>query len=700
MKKQILIITTVNIFLLLVLSISVYATSVTTCQTISSSDTYILQNNIISNGTCINITGNNVIFNGNGYNITSVASVGIDLNGGNITINNTSINSYGSGIRSINSSNDIIINNVLNSSASRGVYFNSSLDDYFSNNIIQFQNTSYNIQTVITKTNLIHGFLYADGYVFASTVFGATHIPKDSFIKLNPDNLSDFKVVNVSSQFITNIAEITYDSVGDEIYGVSGTGNVFQINPITFNSITEVVNRFTDSPSVLLNSITNDGTFLYTITYAPVNSTISKYRISDFSLNATVNLTGLSLGHNIKYDNVTGYLYATGNTNPAWIAKINTTDLSYINISMPAFNKITDDMAMTNDYLWVGSEGGGNELARVNKSDLTYSYINITEGGSYGVMYDGIYIWNLNSVAGNNLITRIDPNTLQAVDFPLITSAVPNEIVSNGTYLFYTTWNNTAGTYISPTVSRIAYPSMPLSSKIYQCDLNNNLIWTSSLNNDGYATSNPSTNSIGFNNLFLNSANSILKNQNILSYNISSNNVTIQNSNGAVNFNNINGTGTDLFGDSNSDVQISNNFAYVNSSQTGLNQSANVVFYNISFTPTIILRDGVVCPSGICSSIINLGGKSYGFSVSGWSNSIRLDAGSPSLPISSCSDFTKTMTYLIPGFLALAVLIAGGVVFALGFQKNDLKIMLVSFIIILLGITFVAVVANLAILTC
>src|SRR5439155_1091331 len=70
-----------------------------------------------------------------------------------------------------------------------------------------------------------------------------------------------------------------------------------------------------------------------------------------------------------------------------------------------------------------------------------------------------------------------------------------------------------------------------------------------------------------------------------------------------------------------SDIQIAHNFVFVNSTQTGLNQSADVTFYGLGTgTNRTIYRDGIVCPGGICSPVGDLNGDTAQFQVTGWSN--------------------------------------------------------------------------------
>jgi uncharacterized protein (TIGR03790 family) len=77
---------------------------------------------------------------------------------------------------------------------------------------------------------------------------------------------------------------------------------------------------------------------------------------------------------------------------------------------------------------------------------------------------------------------------------------------------------------------------------------------------------------------------------------------------------NINVSGLDL----NSLVNISRNYAYVNSSAApGINRSANITIYNISYLYPAVYRDGIPCPPDICNIIEYLDGN-LTFSVPGF----------------------------------------------------------------------------------
>jgi hypothetical protein len=78
------------------------------------------------------------------------------------------------------------------------------------------------------------------------------------------------------------------------------------------------------------------------------------------------------------------------------------------------------------------------------------------------------------------------------------------------------------------------------------------------------------------------------------------------------------GSGNNLSGD----VKLGENFVEVNSSNIGLNRSANVTFFGLStswINPEIRM-DGVACPSSICRALTSLTAGTVVFNVSHWTS--------------------------------------------------------------------------------
>jgi hypothetical protein len=92
----------------------------------------------------------------------------------------------------------------------------------------------------------------------------------------------------------------------------------------------------------------------------------------------------------------------------------------------------------------------------------------------------------------------------------------------------------------------------------------------------------------------------------------------------------MNGTGANLIGNLSSDIRIGNNSVYVNSSQTGLNKSANITLYTSDYSgqyPLLLrklLRDGMECVgdgvSGSCANLTPMSALTFSFNVSDFGN--------------------------------------------------------------------------------
>lgn len=84
-----------------------------------------------------------------------------------------------------------------------------------------------------------------------------------------------------------------------------------------------------------------------------------------------------------------------------------------------------------------------------------------------------------------------------------------------------------------------------------------------------------------------------------------------------INFPNVTQNGTNL----SADVIMRHNYTFVNSSNAvGLNRSANITFFNLQLNNPRILRDGVACPSAICTkTTYNSSNGTLIFNVTGFS---------------------------------------------------------------------------------
>jgi len=86
----------------------------------------------------------------------------------------------------------------------------------------------------------------------------------------------------------------------------------------------------------------------------------------------------------------------------------------------------------------------------------------------------------------------------------------------------------------------------------------------------------------------------------------------------------VNGSGGNL----SSEVQIDNNFVYVNGSNKGLNRTAEITLFGLptNMNEPVILKDGLVCSSPNCVNLTSLNAGTVIFNVTGFSNYTIFDS--------------------------------------------------------------------------
>ncbi|MCL5410438.1 MAG: hypothetical protein M1324_01135 [Patescibacteria group bacterium] len=295
------------------------------------------------------------------------------------------------------------------------------------------------VQTLASGENLLHSSLVVNNMLFAGTRTSPAKIMKWS----NLSDLTSYSVNTFANDNKHNKAEsMTYDSLHNKVYiafswEYTAKVAVTQFDPDTF-TFTDVIYDATENPGGS-PAITNDGTYLYIVTYnSPAK--ILKYQISDFTKVGSVSITGRNTGHSIIYDGVN--LYATGVTSPGWVAKISPNDLSYSTATFQVSDDYpTDDLTNVGDYIYAGLEATTGIIVRVKKSDLSLTRIATGQTTSnYGVYYDSQYVWGAYNSAPGNLI-RIDPDTLFVNTFTFGTGEnYLNEVLSDGQKLIATCW--------------------------------------------------------------------------------------------------------------------------------------------------------------------------------------------------------------------------------------------------------------------
>lgn len=286
-----------------------------------------------------------------------------------------------------------------------------------------------------------HAMVYAAGYLWIGNQSNT-----GSFIRVDPNNPTAWSGVAFPNDGQHGwCSDVLYIASKDRIYCLMGTPNnpvgytrVAEVNPTTL-AYTDVIS--TSTYNVEQGSFTCDGTYLYIA--SRMSNAIYKYRISDWTLVDTL-LTGMSLAHCCRYDSLSGKIFVTS-SDPA-----NGT-LSILSIPVSSFTIdqsktinsdriLTDDLAITTNHIWVGSEATG-KIIRIEKANFNNRTV-INPGiaaRNFGVFYDGTEIFT--GWEGNpGIFARINPTTLavQTYQFPNANQSSPNEFIHVGTIGYFT----------------------------------------------------------------------------------------------------------------------------------------------------------------------------------------------------------------------------------------------------------------------
>lgn len=287
----------------------------------------------------------------------------------------------------------------------------------------------YQIQT--SDTSYYHSSIMVENYLY----LGTRTVPA-TISKVNREDLSDFSTITLSTGN-NNAESVTYNELDGFLYFLCSNSKIIKFNPTT---MAYTVHSYPTVDSGSSGGITNDGTHLYFICNS-LSPKTAKILMSDMSLVTSV-VNGLYNGHALVYDSETGYLFGTSTTGS--IEKINPINLAVVT-STSVFRILSDDIALSPDYLWCVSENNPSIIYRISKIDLSILEIptGITVAG-FGCVYCGIdnciyVIFNEDST-----VIKIDTETLKMSIYQDTSQDGVNEIVSDGYRIFLTTWTSPA----------------------------------------------------------------------------------------------------------------------------------------------------------------------------------------------------------------------------------------------------------------
>ncbi len=657
------------------------ATTLTACQTLSSSGYYDLSQSITANATCFTVTADNVEIDCKGYRISygingANTGIGVDATDGsnthtNLTVRNCIITkpmlngTTGYGIRLTRFSSSFIVNNTIKTNGSSSNYGMLLTTNSQSNLVENNSINSFGVTTTNIGLYLLSG---TSGNIVRGNVIMTNGSASDYGIMIS--TASDNNVV-VNNTVFTASNATTGNTDNWGVYVVTADSNNITDNNINTNGIARswgfylVTNA--DSNRITSNNITTTG----------AGATNYGIYLATGASNVIANNTIMTNGTTGNY----GIYLATTSDNNAILnntvfSKGTTTNNWGVYITQSSTNNITDNVIVTN-----GTTGNYGIYLLTNANSNIIQSNNITAGGTttnYGMFlstasYNKIYANNITASG----ITKTGTTNNWGVY--LVTNSITNDIANNsiwthggatniGLYFLTDSNNNNAtgnnittnggsttnyGALVSASTSNMInfntiwangsttnYGVYLFSSAQHNVVADNNITTNGTTSHALYfavsGTSYPNFNNLSRNivgwlnptsvDFSLGSAsinNTFLINQQVRNYSLTAVGglVYVRNESfGEIRFlKPLNGSGIN-FSDY---IKISNNFVLINASaQKDFNKSAQITLYNFSTTLTklSIYRDGVLCPAAVCQNLTWMQNGNITFNVTGWSN--------------------------------------------------------------------------------
>jgi hypothetical protein len=312
------------------------------------------------------------------------------------------------------------------------------------------------VKTIETVTlnvgeSYVHGTIYVNGYYYLTTRTSPAKV-----LKVNANNLSDYRETTFPSGYIKG-EQIVYSSIIGKLYTVFSHWSkviIAEIDPVSLvydeDKIVDTIHHTAGGSG---NTMATDGSYLYATAYLNGGITqVCKYSLATFSGTpvATLQMDSACVnGHAMKV--LDGILYMTGASNPPWVAKVRTSDLAVVQINhLRGGVYATDDFAMTDRYMFLGTESSNDAFAgtvyRVDAQNLSNVFeINtgVSGGSCFAVANAVQYVWVVFATSPGTLV-RIDPSSSEFKKYRLDYD-MPNEIISDGKRILITYWNQDPG---------------------------------------------------------------------------------------------------------------------------------------------------------------------------------------------------------------------------------------------------------------
>ncbi|MGV8161939.1 MAG: BspA family leucine-rich repeat surface protein [Candidatus Nanoarchaeia archaeon] len=391
--------------------VTIVDSSAVPCSVLSTANqAYNLSSNLVSSGTCFNVTANNVTIDCRGHSLigsNATSSFGVYSSAGDTTIKNCVINNYATGIYLSANANSALVNNVI---------INQSYGtdcDVWTNNChgILIQDADYvNITNVTAVVNYlaINVFGQSTNTILSNVYInssGAGIYGEGGSENIIINNLISFSystglIFSGCFEVIASNSQITSSGTGAGIYVMCGLN--FSNVSVTSNSSYGLYksNEGIDEDSYIVNSrfISNYGTAAYISTYAGTLENVSLEGLEDISF-LTATYRPLSQNCLVTFTNVTGsddkpiLFYQGGGFN------INNVDASTIILCNASNSNITNSNAtrggimthftsnsiFANNTLYSGSGSGNLLYLNINSSNNTFYWNNFTSTTGYYV---------------------------------------------------------------------------------------------------------------------------------------------------------------------------------------------------------------------------------------------------------------------------------------------------------------------------
>jgi hypothetical protein len=354
------------------------------------------------------------------------------------------------------------------------------------------------------------------------------------------------------------------------------------------------------------------------------NATEGEHKINIYANDSAGNINHTNVTFNINLGfysisackNITSagtYTLNTSINNSANLACINIT-ASDVAIDCVDFSKWIDGTDVSISF---GVAASGSQTAKL--TNITIKNCNVTDW-FYGIYYN--FVENSTIVNVTSLTSLTFGLFINSSSFNRISNVTAGDTSDSGIFLSSGANYNTL---TNITAINNIYSGIYM---LYQAD-HNQVSKAAFINNTWGFVSAYSINNTVYNATYSNNSgtdinatdtNLDISDTTILNYSFTNTTVTIRNTSAAaINFPNLTVTNGTNFS---ADVILRNNYVFVNSSSVpGLNKSAKISFYGLSFNNPRILRDGAVCPSRICTKLSYAAGNgTLIFNVTGFSN--------------------------------------------------------------------------------